>query len=89
MRGALLTYGNPKGYWQPTVTCVFAEGPIKDKRAHAKDFCGTVHDDSEGYASLSAELQRVEEHVTVMTPLMWAQNANNSAADRSVVTVKS
>ena len=73
MRGAVLAFGNPKGYWQPTVSCVFVDGPIDEKRAHPRDLCKTILDDSEEYAALSAELARVEEHATIMTPLMWAK----------------
>jgi hypothetical protein len=73
MRGALLTFGNPKGYWQPTVTCVFVDGPIEDKRVNWRDLCKTIMSGSEDYAALSAELARVEEHGTIMTPLMWAK----------------
>lgn len=73
MRGAVLTYGNPKGHWQPTVSCVFADGPIVDKRENARELCKTILYGSEEYSALSAELERIEEHVTIMTPLMWAK----------------
>jgi hypothetical protein len=73
MRGALLTYGNPKGHWQPTVSSVFVEGPIDEKRQNARDLCKTILYGSEGYSDLAAELERIEEHVTIMTPLMWAK----------------
>ena len=72
MRGAVLAFGNPKGYWQPTVACVFVDGPIQDKRSDPRDLCKTIMDSSEEYAPLSAELARVEEHGTIMTPLMWS-----------------
>jgi hypothetical protein len=73
MRGALLAFGNPKGYWQPTVSCVFVDGPIDQKLADPRDLCKTILDGSEEYATLSAELARVEEHATIITPLMWAK----------------
>ena len=75
MRGAVLAFGNPKGHWQPTVSGVFVDGPIddKDKRLHARDLCKTIQDTSEDYAALCGELARVEEHATIMTPLMWAK----------------
>ena len=72
MRGAVLAFGNPKGYWQPTVACVFVDGPIQDKRSDPRDLCKTIMDSSEEYAPLSAELARVEEHGTIVTPLMWS-----------------
>ncbi len=76
-RGALLTFGNPKGYWQPTVSCVFANGPINESDVPLKDLCRTIHKGSEDFAALSAELERVEEHATNITPLMWAKHMNS------------
>jgi hypothetical protein len=73
MRGAVLAFGNPKGYWQPTVSCVFVDGPIEDKRTNPRDLCKTIVEGSEEHAALSAELARVEEHGTIMTPLMWSK----------------
>jgi len=72
MRGAVLAFGNPKGYWQPTVSCVFIDGPIEDKRS-PRELCTTFLNDSAEYAAFSDELARVEEHATIMTPLMWAK----------------
>jgi hypothetical protein len=73
MRGAVLAFGNPKGYWQPTVSGVFVDGPIETKVAHPRNLCRTILEGSEEHAMLSAELARVEEHTTIMTPLMWAK----------------
>jgi hypothetical protein len=75
MRGAVLAFGNPKGYWQPTVSCVFVDGPIAEKGSHPRDICKTIEDGSEEYAALSGELARIEEHATIITPLMWAKIA--------------
>jgi hypothetical protein len=74
MRGALLTYGNPKGFWQPTVSCIYVDGPIEDKRPHPRDLCKTIVAGSEDYSALCDELVRIEEHATINTPLMWAKN---------------
>jgi hypothetical protein len=73
LRGALLTFGIPKGYWQPTVAAVFVDGPVEEKRADSRDLCRTLFEGSGEHAALSAELARVEEHATIMTPLMWAK----------------
>ena len=81
MRGALLAFGNPKGIWQPTVSCVFVEGPIEDKRASLKDLCTTITEGSNEYTAFSAELARVEEHATIITPLMWAKSRARSLID--------
>lgn len=74
LRGALLTYGNPKGYWQPTFTSVYADGPIEENRPHPRELCKTILAGSEEYTDLSEELARIEEHATINTPLMWAKN---------------
>jgi hypothetical protein len=73
MRGALLTFGNPKGFWQPTVSCVYVDGPVDEKKMDPRHLCTTIPDGSQEYAAHSAELARVEEHATIMTPLMWAK----------------
>jgi hypothetical protein len=79
MRGALLAFGNPKGYWQPTVSGIFVDGPVAEKAGDPRDLCTTVLDGSPEYAALSAELARVEEHATIMTPLMWAKLPTRAA----------
>jgi hypothetical protein len=73
MRGALLAFGNPKGYWQPTVSCIFVDGPIDEKRSHPRELCRTIAEGAEEYTALCDELARIEEHGTIMTPLMWAK----------------
>ncbi|MGE0767496.1 MAG: hypothetical protein AB7L90_13605 [Hyphomicrobiaceae bacterium] len=73
MRGALLTFGNPNGYWQPTVSCIYVDGPVEEKRSDPRDLCKTILEGSEDYATISAELARIEEHGSIMTPLMWAR----------------
>ena len=50
--GAVLAFGNPKGYWQPTVSCVFVDGPIEDKRTNPRDLCKTIVDGSEEHTAL-------------------------------------
>lgn len=79
MRGALLTFGIPRGYWQPTISCVFAEGPISES-ASPRDLCGTVLSGSEEYHRISTELAHTEEHSVILAPLLWRklQNQNNA-----------
>lgn len=81
MRGALLAFGNPKGHWQPTVSCVFVDGPVVDRGVDPRDLCKNIMDGSEEYAALSAELARVEEHATIITPLMWSKFQASAEAD--------
>ena len=71
MRGALLAFGIPKGYWQPTISSVYVEGPIDDKRANPRGLCRTNGAEVEGYQALSSELAHTEEHATINVPLMW------------------
>lgn len=73
MRGSLLAFGNPKGYWQPTVSSVFVDGPIEERHDNTKELCKTILHTSPEYGPLSEELARVEEHATINTPLMWAK----------------
>jgi hypothetical protein len=71
LRGALLTHGMPKGFWQPTVSCVFADGPHGSNRGPPRELCGTIRPDSDDFQRISAELAHSEENATVITPLMW------------------
>lgn len=73
MRGAFLTFGVPKGFWQPTLGCVYIEGPIEPKRTNLKELSGTIRRDDERYDELSAELAHTEEYATINTPLIWHQ----------------
>jgi len=81
MRGVVLAFGNPKGFWQPTVSCVYVDGPIEEKRSDPKEFCTTILNTSEEYAALSDELARVEEHGAIITPLMWAKSQSRVGTD--------
>ena len=71
MRGALLTFGVPKGFWQPTAACVFIEGPIGTKHGNLRDLSLTIREGDDRYDELSAELAHTEEHATIITPLIW------------------
>jgi hypothetical protein len=71
LRGALLTHGMARGFWQPTVSCVFAEGPQDAKQAVARELCGTLGPEMDEFKRISAELRHCEENATVITPLMW------------------
>jgi hypothetical protein len=85
MRGALLTFGIPKGYWQPTVSCVFVDGPIEEKARNSRELCKTIAAGSDEHAALSIELARIEEHATIVTPLMWFKAQDKTASDQSTV----
>jgi hypothetical protein len=71
MRGALLAFGIPKGYWQPVLTSIFIEGPIRRKQADLKELCRTIRGGTDEFARLSAELAQTEEHSTINTIAMW------------------
>jgi hypothetical protein len=71
MRGAVLTFGVPKGFWQPTAGCVFIEGPIATKHGNARDLSATIRPGDDRYDELSAELAHTEEYATIITPLIW------------------
>lgn len=71
MRGAFLTFGVPKGFWQPTLGCAYLEGPMETKQANLKDLSTTIRPGDDRYDELSAELAHTEEHATIITPLVW------------------
>lgn len=70
MRGALLTHGRPRGYWQPTVTSLYVEEP-PDPKAPIGGLCGTFKPDWGDYERISGEIRSVEEYVTIDTALVW------------------
>lgn len=53
MRGAVLTFGVPKGFWQPTAACVYIEGPIEAKHANLKDMSTTIRCGDDGNTPMS------------------------------------
>lgn len=80
MRGALLAYGVPNGYWQPTLSCVFIEGPILAKTANLRDLCETIRPGTPDFSRISSELSHAEERATINTPMLWfkSQLENNA-----------
>lgn len=74
MRGAQLTYGNPKGFWQPTVSCIYVDGPVDERRTSLRDLCRTIDEGTPEHDAISAELSHVEDYATIITPLMWARH---------------
>ena len=78
MRGALLTFGSPKGIWQPTMSCIYAVGPIKDDKISDWELCQTISSNSKEYETLSAHLEHVERFTTNITPLMFAATKDRS-----------
>ncbi len=73
MRGALLAFASPKGIWQPTMSCVYTIGPIKDEKIKDWEICRVISDNTEEFATLSAHLEHVEHFTTNITPLMFQQ----------------
>ena len=71
MRGTMLTYGQPRGHWQPTTACVFIEGPQEIRHPNPRELSGTIYPEMAEYGRLSAELAHTEAHATIQTPLLW------------------
>ncbi len=71
MRGALLTYGIPRGSWQPTVSCVFIEGPWESKHPNPREQSMTLYPDADEFERIATELALAEEYATIQTPLLW------------------
>ena len=78
MRGALLAFGIPKGYWQPVLASVFIEGPITGRNPDLKQLCRTIRAGTDEFGRLSAELAHTETHSTINTAVMW-QRAQRQA----------
>jgi len=74
MRGALLTFGSPRGIWQPTMSCIYAVGPIKNDDTPAWELCKTIKNNSKDFDAISSHLEHVERFTTIITPLMFANN---------------
>lgn len=83
LRGVLLTYGIPRGFWQPTVSCVLLEGPFDGKRSDPRDLCATLTPEHPAFAATSADLAHTEEHAAVITPLMWHRLQQASGQKRA------
>lgn len=73
MRGALLAFASPKGIWQPTMSCVYTIGPIRDENTTDWDLCRVISDNDSEFSTLSAHLEHVEHFTTNITPLMFQQ----------------
>ena len=74
-RGALLTYGNPRDFYQPIVTAIVLEKRSDKLTGDPVKLCATIRPGSAGYAVPSADLRHAEEHAVVMTPMLWSRQA--------------
>lgn len=74
-RGALLTYGNPKDFYQPIVSAVVVEKRLEKTSGDVRKLCGTLRPGQPEFAAKCAELRHAEEHAVVMTPLLFARAA--------------
>lgn len=74
-RGALLTYGNPRDFYQPIVSAVVFEKRSEKTGGDAKKLCATIKPGTPDYAVLSADLRHAEEHAVVMTPMLRSRQA--------------
>ena len=71
MRGALLTHGFAKNFWQPTVSAVAIESLPRSMWRNAREQCRTIYPDDPEFSGLSLQIAFAEDHATTMTPLMW------------------
>jgi hypothetical protein len=85
MRGALLTYGVPRGFWQPAMSCVFIEGPQESRQANPRELSTTLYPDSDQFVRIATELSHAEEHATIQTPLMWRGGGTPSAPQETAM----
>ncbi len=73
MRGALLTHGFARNFWQPALSAVALESLPASMWRHARDHCRTIKPDDPEFASIALEIAYAEEHATTMTPLMFTK----------------
>ncbi len=76
-RGALLTYGNPRDFYQPIVSAIVIEKRSDKITGDATKLCATIKPGTAEYTAPSAELRHAEEHAVVMTPMLWSRQAAN------------
>ncbi len=74
-RGAILTYGNPRDFYQPIVSAVVLEQLSTNTGSNLNQLCKTLKPGSDEYTQASAELKHAEDQTVVMTPLMWRKLA--------------
>jgi hypothetical protein len=79
-RGALLTYGNPRDFYQPIVSAFVLEKRSDKITGDAKKLCATIRPGTPDYTGASAELRHAEEHAVVMTPMLWSRQAPSLAS---------
>jgi hypothetical protein len=70
-RGAVLTYGNPRDFYQPIVSAVVLEQVSTKTGGNLNQLCKTLKPGSDEFAQASADLKHAEDQTVVMTPLMW------------------
>jgi hypothetical protein len=73
MRGALLTHGFARNFWQAAVSAVALESLPPSMWRHARDLCRTIKPDDAEFAAIALEIAYAEEHATTMTPLMFTK----------------
>jgi hypothetical protein len=73
MRGALLTHGFARNFWQPAVSAVALESLPPSMWRNARDQCRTIKPDDAEFAAVALEIAYAEEHATTMTPLMFTK----------------
>ncbi len=71
-RGAMLTYGNPRDFYQPIITAIVVEQVSKKTGGgNLNQLCKTLKRGTDEYKQISGELKHAEDQTVVMTPLMW------------------
>lgn len=70
-RGAILTFGNPRDFYQPIVSAVLMERVSDKTGGNLNQLCKTLKRGTAEYAQAAAELKHAEDQTVVMTPLMW------------------
>lgn len=70
-RGAILTFGNPRDFYQPIISAVVMEQVTDKVGTNLNQLCKTLKRGTTEYTQAAGELKHAEDQTVVMTPLMW------------------
>ncbi len=70
-RGAILTFGNPRDFYQPIISAVAMEWVSDKTGGNLGPLCKTLKRGTAEYTRIAGELKHAEDQTVVKTPLMW------------------
>lgn len=74
-RGAILTFGNPRDFYQPIISAVVLEQVSIKTGGNLNQLCKTLKRGTAEYTQVASDLKHAEDQTVIMTPLMWRKFA--------------